>query len=88
MQLHRLLSRLILPGAALVNHLPFRMRFSPCDHGHEEELTAVFSATYPFVGPLAQLGRELCRRTVDEPTDFVKNAMVCGYDVYESFVLC
>jgi hypothetical protein len=54
-QLSRMLSRLVLPGAALVNHLPFRMKSSPCDYCHEEELTAVFSATYPFMGPLAQL---------------------------------
>jgi hypothetical protein len=54
------------------------------DHCQEEELTTVFSATYPFVGPLAQLGRELCRRTINEPFDFVKNlknAMVCGHNV-------
>ena len=55
-QLSRMLSRLVLPGAALlVNHLPFCMNPPPCDHFHKEELATVFSATYPFVSPLAQL---------------------------------
>ena len=30
---------------------------------------------------MIQLGRDLGRRTMDEPINFVKNAMVCGYDM-------
>lgn len=54
-QLSRMLAYFVLPGAALVNHLPFRMNPLPCDHYHEKELTTAFSAIYPFVVPLAQL---------------------------------
>ena len=54
-QLSRMLTRLVLPGVALANHLPFRMNPPTYDHYHEKELTTAFSAIYPFVVPLAQL---------------------------------
>ncbi|KAI9441772.1 cytochrome P450 [Lactarius indigo] len=35
----------------------------------------------PSYEPLARLGRELGRRTMNEPIDFVKKAMVCGHTI-------
>ncbi|KAI9441889.1 cytochrome P450 [Lactarius indigo] len=59
------LSRLLLPGAALVNHFPF-LRHIP--------------SWVPWLSyePLARLGRELGQRTMNEPMDFVKKAMRDG----------
>jgi hypothetical protein len=45
-----IMSQLILPGAALVNHLPFCMNHYPSLL--VEILMAIFSATPPFVDPL------------------------------------
>ncbi|KAI9454936.1 cytochrome P450 [Russula earlei] len=60
-----ILSRLILPGAALVNHLPF-LRHVP--------------SWVPFLSykPLARIGKELSDKMKNEPIDFVKNAMRDG----------
>ena len=30
---------------------------------------------------MVQLGRDLGHRTMNEPLNFVKNAIVCGYDM-------
>ncbi|KAN0137800.1 cytochrome P450 [Lactarius tabidus] len=64
-QLGNILARLVLPGAALVNHLPFLR--------HIPSWVPWFSYE-----PLAQEGRELGRRTMNEPIDFVKNTMRDG----------
>ena len=45
-----IMAQLILPGAALVNHLPFCM--NPYLSLLLEILIAIFSATPPFVDPL------------------------------------
>jgi len=64
-QLGHILARLVLPGAALVNTFPF-LRHIP--------------SWIPWLSyePLAREGRELGRRTMNEPIDFVKNAMQDG----------
>ncbi|KAH9976348.1 cytochrome P450 [Lactifluus volemus] len=58
-------SRFALPGAAMVNHLPF-LRYIP--------------SWVPWFSykPLAQIGRKLSERIRNEPIDFVKNAMHKG----------
>ena len=48
-QATELLSHLILPGALLVNHLPFRAVTLLSSYF---SLTNVFSAAHPFVGPM------------------------------------
>ena len=48
-----IMGKFILPGTALVNHLPFRAVPSlllPCDY-----LTAIFSQTHPFLGSFVQV---------------------------------
>jgi cytochrome P450 len=64
-QATELLSRLILPGAVLVNHLPF-LRHIP--------------SWVPWFNyeSLAQRGRELGARVMNEPFNFVKNALQDG----------
>ncbi|KAN0135790.1 Cytochrome P450 [Lactarius tabidus] len=64
-QLANILGRYVLPGAALVTYLPF-LRHIP--------------SWVPWLSyePLAQKGRELSRRIMNEPIDFVKNAMQDG----------
>ncbi|KAI9441782.1 cytochrome P450 [Lactarius indigo] len=64
-QLGHILARFVLPGAALVNHLPFLR--------HIPSWVPWFSYE-----PLTRLGRELGLRTMNEPIDFVKNAMRDG----------
>ncbi|KAH9976345.1 cytochrome P450 [Lactifluus volemus] len=59
------ISRFALPGAALVNHLPFLR--------HIPSWVPWFSYE-----PLAQIGRNLSQRIKNEPIDFVKNAMHQG----------
>ncbi|KAI0253723.1 cytochrome P450 [Lactifluus subvellereus] len=61
-QATEIMSQLILPGAALVNHLPFLR--------HIPSWTPWFSYE-----PLARIGRNLAQRMKNEPIDFVKNAM-------------
>jgi len=64
-QATELLSQLVLPGAVLVNHLPFLRHIPswvPC-FNYES---------------LAQKGRELNSRVMNEPFNFVKNAMQNG----------
>ncbi|KAH8994594.1 cytochrome P450 [Lactarius akahatsu] len=64
-QLLRVLSRFVLPGAALVNHFPLLR--------HIPSWVPWFSYE-----SLARLGRELGHRTMNEPIDFVKSAMRDG----------
>ncbi|KAI0253712.1 cytochrome P450 [Lactifluus subvellereus] len=62
-QIARIVTPPILPGALLVNHLPF-LRHIP--------------SWVPWFNyeSLARIGRELGQRTMNEPINFVKNAMV------------
>jgi hypothetical protein len=83
-QIHELLSPLLLPGATLVNHLPFRaiIRFYPC---HTTSVSQLFSVRHipswvPYFSyePFARVVRKLSQRIRNEPLDFVKNTLVCG----------
>ncbi|KAH9952753.1 CyP450 monooxygenase [Russula dissimulans] len=60
-----IISRVILPGAALVNHLPF-LRHTP--------------SWIPWFKnePMAGMCRELGKRMMNEPINHVKKAMVCN----------
>ncbi|KAH9174412.1 cytochrome P450 [Lactarius sanguifluus] len=64
-QLFRMLSHFVLPGAALVNHFPLLR--------HIPSWVPWFSYE-----SLARQGRELGQRTMNEPIDFVKRAMRDG----------
>ena len=84
-QATEIVSRVVLPGTVLVNHLPFcafpysivPMMLVPC-------LTALsvrrIQSWVPFLNyePLIRKGKELSDKIRNEPIDFVKNAMVCG----------
>ena len=83
-QATKIMSPLILPGAALVNHLPFCAvsDFHPC---HASSASQLFSVRHipswvPYLSyePLARIVRKLSERIRNEPIDFVKNALVCG----------
>ncbi|KAH9976333.1 CyP450 monooxygenase [Lactifluus volemus] len=65
MQAIEILSRVVLPGAVLVNYIPF-LRYIP--------------SWVPWFSyePLAQIGKKLSKRIMNEPIDFVKNAMHHG----------
>ncbi|KAH9174424.1 cytochrome P450 [Lactarius sanguifluus] len=64
-ELVHMTSRLLLPGATLVNHLPFLR--------HIPSWVPWFSYE-----SLVRLGRELSQKTMNEPIDFVKSAMRDG----------
>ncbi|KAH8984152.1 CyP450 monooxygenase [Lactarius hatsudake] len=64
-ELVHMTSRLLLPGATLVNHLPFLR--------HIPSWVPWFSYE-----SLVRLGRELSQKTMNEPIDFVKKAMRDG----------
>ncbi|KAF8483980.1 cytochrome P450 [Russula ochroleuca] len=68
-QAAKLLSPLIRPGAALINHLPF-LRHIP--------------SWVPYLSykPLAGMIRKLSKRVRNEPMDFVKNALRNGTAVH------
>jgi hypothetical protein len=79
------ISRFTLPGAAMVNYLPFCTFFHVTRSIHVMVCSQISSVRYipswvPYFSyePLAQLGRKLSQRLKNEPIDFVKNAMVCG----------
>jgi cytochrome P450 len=65
LQVTKIMSKLVLPGAALVNHLPF-LRHIP--------------SWVPYLSyePLARMVRKLSQRVRNEPIDFVKNALRNG----------
>jgi cytochrome P450 len=65
LQLTKILGGFVLPGAALLTYLPF-LRHVP--------------SWVPWLSyePLAQKGREVGRRVMNEPIDFVKNVMQDG----------
>ncbi|KAF8498603.1 cytochrome P450 [Russula emetica] len=64
-QANELLSPLVLPGATLVNHLPF-LRYIPS------------WVPYFSYEPFARIVRKLSQRIRNEPFDFVKNALNNG----------
>lgn len=78
------LSPLLLPGGALVNHLPFctiyNSIFPTIVVSHSYVLVRHIPSWVPFLSyePLAQKVRELSGRIRNEPIDFVKTALVCG----------
>jgi hypothetical protein len=79
------ISRFALPGAAMVNHLPFCTSFPVTRSIHVMVCSQIGSVRHipswvPWFSyePLAQMGRNLSQRVRNEPIDFVKNAMVCG----------
>ena len=84
-QASKILAPLILPGAVLVNHLPFcaDLNFIPvmlvASHGYF--LVRHIPSWVPYLSyePLARIVRKLSGRIRNEPIDFVKNALVC-YD--------
>jgi hypothetical protein len=83
LQISKTLSPLLLPGGALVNHLPFCALsfFNPCHASNDSQPFSVrhIPSWVPFLSyePLAQIVRKLSVRMRNEPIDFVKNALVC-----------
>jgi hypothetical protein len=82
-QATEIMSRVVLPGAVLVNHLPFCtvLYFITAMSG----VSQLFSVRHihswvPFLDyePMIQRGRELSDKIRNEPIEFVKNAMVRG----------
>jgi hypothetical protein len=83
-QISKTLSPLLLPGGALVNHLPF-CAFSTLVTAmlvvpHNYFLVRHIHSWVPFLSyePLVRMVRKLSERMRNEPLDFVKNALVCG----------
>jgi hypothetical protein len=75
------LSPLLLPGGALVNHLPFCAFILPIIVvSHNYVLVQHIPSWVPFLSyePFARTVRKLSERIRNEPIDFVKNALVCG----------
>lgn len=78
------LSPLLLPGGALVNHLPFcaisNFIFPTILVSHSYVLVRYIPSWVPFLSyePLARTVRGFSERIRNEPIDFVKNALVCG----------
>jgi len=79
-----MLSPLLLPGGALVNHLPFRavskFTLPIIVVSHSYVLVRHIPSRVPFLSyePFARTVRKLSERIRNEPIDFVKNALVCG----------
>jgi hypothetical protein len=90
-QLSEIMSPLVLPGGALVNH-PFLCAFNfiLC---HASSASWLFSVRHSFMGPILQLQtigakvRNLSVRIRNEPIDFVKNALVCVVVMLRAFTL-
>jgi hypothetical protein len=76
--------RLLLPGGALVNHLPFcaisNFILPIIVVSHSYVLVRHIPSWVPFLSyePFARTVRKLSERIRNEPIDFVKNALVCG----------
>ena len=83
-QVAKLLSRLLSPGGALVNYVPFRaiLNFVLVIPVMAHSILSVryIPSWVPYFSyePLVQIGRRLSDRIKNEPIDFVKNALVCG----------
>jgi len=79
-----LVAPLVLPGGALVNHLPFSAPcyFIPCYLSNPSQLLIVryIPSWVPYLSykPLARIVRKLSKRMRNEPIEFVKNALACG----------
>jgi hypothetical protein len=81
-QITETLGSLVLPGAMLVNHFPFCIvAFSLVLLEWISQLLLVrhMPSWVPWFNydSLARLGRELSQKTMNDPIDFVKNAMAC-----------
>jgi hypothetical protein len=83
-QSNELLSPLVLPGAILVNHLPFCaitcFIFIPAILLASHLLSVRHIPSWvPYFSyePFARIIRKLSERIRNEPLDFVKNALVC-----------
>lgn len=79
-----ILSLLVLPGASLVNHLPFCASpyfITCCSSFSRLFVVRHIPSWVPWLSyePLARLGRELGDKMKNEPIDFVKSAIVCGH---------
>jgi hypothetical protein len=81
----KLMAPLVLPGAALINHLPFSAPcyFIPCHLSNSSQLFIVrhIPSWVPYLSykPLARIIKKLSKRMRNEPIEFVKNALVlCG----------
>jgi hypothetical protein len=78
------LSPLLLPGGALINHLPFceisNFILPIIVVSHSMFLVRHIPSWVPFLSyePFARTVRKLSERIRNEPIDFVKNALVCG----------
>jgi hypothetical protein len=89
-----LLAPLVLPGGALVNHLPFSAPcyFTSCHLSNSSPPFIVrhIPSWVPYLSykPLARIVRKLSKRMRDEPIEFVKNALVCGSHYFHLPVLC
>jgi len=80
----KLMSRLLSPGRALVNYLPFcavlNFVLAILVMSHSFISVRYIPSWVPYFSyePLVRIGRRLSERTKNEPIDFVKNALVCG----------
>jgi hypothetical protein len=81
-QASELVSRVVLPGAVLVNHLPFCAFLLYHSHAGVSQFfqcdTFIHGFRFSTTKPLIRKGRELSEKIKNEPIDFVKNAMVRG----------
>lgn len=85
-----ILSRVVLPGGALVNYLPFCTSCCQSVHVYSQISSVRYIPSWvPWFSyePLAQVGRKLGERIKNEPIDFVKNAMVCSDYIYELMMI-
>jgi hypothetical protein len=82
-QTTRLMAPLVLPGAALVNHVPI-CAISSFIPAMLECLTSTsvrhVPSWVPYFSykPVARTVQKLSKRIRNEPIDFVKSALVCG----------
>jgi hypothetical protein len=80
-QATELMSRVVLPGATLVNHLPLRtvIYIAAILVSHSPFSVRHIHSWVPFLSyeSLIQRGRELNDKIKNKPIEFVKNAMVC-----------
>lgn len=82
-EINKILMQIVLPGAAIMNHLPFRAYI--CSAYFHNNGPFPFSVQYihswiPFYSyeAMAQRSRTLSRRMRDEPINFVRQSLVCS----------
>ncbi len=85
------LSPLLLPGGAMVNHLPFcapSLFILTMLVPHSLFSVRYIPSWVPYFSyePLVRIGRKLSERVKNEPIDYVKNALVCGDHVFSIHV--